>query len=264
MTSYRMERRSTQRAQGSLSAEPAKSNRVRINGVAAVFYDGTPRTEFELAPGFLERILPGAFARAIREDDVRALFNHSVDHVLGRSVNGTLELRQDSRGLHYSIIANPNDPAAESLIAKLKRGDVSGSSFSFNIAPDGQRIRLEKRGGVLVKVREILAVDPLYDVGPVTFPAYRATTAAVKVEGDDRSAGDADKQRAMGLQLLFGNGWRVGDEPRLTVRGQCLLQRPGGLARLVNEGELADIEARQARLMLASIGESKLGAYMPV
>ena len=75
-----------------------------ISGYAAVFYDGDERSEFGLWEGAKERILPGAFARAISErDDARALFNHEPDKLLGRVSAGTLQLREDNRGLHYSI-----------------------------------------------------------------------------------------------------------------------------------------------------------------
>ena len=43
---------------------------------------------------------PGAFRRALAADpDVRALFNHDSNYVLGRTTNGTLRLAEDPRGL---------------------------------------------------------------------------------------------------------------------------------------------------------------------
>src|ERR1700728_2523684 len=77
-----------------------------ICGYGAVFYDGTPDTEYPMWPGAVERIMPGAFDRALREDDVRGLFNHDPNLLLGRTASGTMRLRVDDVGLWYSI-----DPA---------------------------------------------------------------------------------------------------------------------------------------------------------
>lgn len=145
-----------------------------IAGYASVFYDGTPDTEYELWSGLRERIMPGAFDRAIREDDVRALMNHDPDNLLGRTATGTLRLLVDKRGLYYEI-----DPPATSygadLMAILRRGDISGSSFSFRVT--GEEWKRDGDEDII----EITGVA-LYDVGPVTFPAYEATTAEARFD----------------------------------------------------------------------------------
>ena len=84
-----------------------------ITGYAAVFYDGTPNTEYELCDGLRERIMPGAFDRAMSEGhDVRGLFNHDANMLLGRTTSGTCRLSVDSRGLKYDIPLDQNDPDA--------------------------------------------------------------------------------------------------------------------------------------------------------
>lgn len=150
----------------------------RIVGYGSVFYDGTERTEFELWEGMRERIMPGAFDRALRDgDDVRGLFNHDTNHVLGRTKSGTMRLLADRRGLRYEITP-PDTQSARDLVTLIQRGDVTGSSFSFMVS--GENFVTEKRGGASVKIREITNIEPLYDVGPVTFPAYEATEASVR------------------------------------------------------------------------------------
>src|SRR5215475_2335681 len=73
-------------------------------GFAAVFYkDGDPDTEYQLYPDLVERIAPGAFDRAVREDDVRGLMNHDPNLLLGRTAAGTLKLSADATGLRYEI-----------------------------------------------------------------------------------------------------------------------------------------------------------------
>ena len=147
-----------------------------ITGTAAVFYDGTPRTEYHLGGNVFERIGRNAFDTALRSDaDVLGLFNHSLDNLLGRTSAGTLQLSIDQRGLNYRI------PQAETDIAKRvmtwqQTGDITGSSFWFRIRDGGENIfREEDR-----IIREVTDVD-LIDVGPVTTPAYEATS-----DGDGR------------------------------------------------------------------------------
>jgi hypothetical protein len=147
-----------------------------IIGYGAVYYDGTEASQYRLWESCVERILPGAFDRAISEDDCRALFNHDANLVLGRTKNGTCRLFSDSKGLRYEI-----DPAdtqyARDLRACLKRGDVDGSSFSFLVTDQAW----STEDGI--DVREIRGVQ-LFDVGPVTFPAYDATTAGARALAD--------------------------------------------------------------------------------
>jgi HK97 family phage prohead protease len=156
-----------------------------ITGYAAVFYDGTARTEYLLYDDLVERIMPTAFDRAVKECDVRALFNHNPDHLLGRSTAGTLRLAVDRVGLAYEISCENPPCVTQDVLASIARGDLTGSSFSFSTRPNGKVVWVEEGDRL---IREIHAVDTLYDVGPVTYPAYEATTAGV------RSAWDSDDE----------------------------------------------------------------------
>ena len=146
----------------------------KIRGVAAVYYrSGDPSTEFTLWEGAVERILPGAFDRAAKEDDVRGLFNHSPSDILGRTKAGTMTLRTESDGLHYTI--EPSDTTVYRDVAEhLKRGDVDGSSFAFRVTQE--EWRSEGKG---LEVREIRGVQ-LFDVGPVTYPAYAGASSGFR------------------------------------------------------------------------------------
>lgn len=136
-----------------------------IAGYAAVF------NRDSLDMGFIEQVDPGAFSKTIKEADVRALGNHDVDWLLGRSKSGTLRLFVDSVGLGYEIDINPNDPDGVRAIEKVRRGDLDGSSFTFST------IRDEWNWEASPPQRRLLEVA-LVDVGPVTFPAYPDATAA--------------------------------------------------------------------------------------
>ena len=148
-----------------------------IRGYAAVFYDGSDDgTEYQLGDNLFERIAPGAFDRALSEsDDVRALFNHDPNYILGRSSAGSLRLSVDDRGLLYEIDLDMSDPDSTRVLRKVERGDVSGSSFAFTI-DDQEIVQDEGRN-----IREIRSVS-LYDVGPVTFPAYESASSGVRME----------------------------------------------------------------------------------
>lgn len=158
-----------------------------IQGYGSVFYDGTPETEFELWHDVFERIMPGTFDRAIAEDDVRGLFNHDPDHVLGRNTASTMLLVVDKKGLRYEIDA-PDTQLGHDLGVSIGREDVTGSSFSFNVTDEEWRTENGK------EIREISGVR-LFDVGPVTFPAYEGATAAVRSDGDVAEARAAYEAR---------------------------------------------------------------------
>ena len=152
-----------------LRAEEGKPSVVR--GYAAKF-----KTRSEDLGGFIETIEPGAFD-GVLGDDVRALFNHDANLILARSRagKGTLRLFVDETGLGYEFEA-PDTQAGRDLLVSLRRGDVDQSSFAFTVAKDGDRW-VEENG---VVTRTIKKVARLYDVSPVTYPAYTDTSVAAR------------------------------------------------------------------------------------
>ena len=151
-----------------------------VSGYAACFYrEDDPGTEYQLWDDTVEHIMPGAFDRALTEkDDVRALFNHDSNLLLGRVSAGTCRVWTDDVGLAYEVRLPEKCSYADDLIACLKRGDVTGSSFGFLITDEAWR-ELKDPKGNLRFIREILAVR-LYDISPVVFPAYPGTTAGLR------------------------------------------------------------------------------------
>lgn len=123
--------------------------------------------------GFRERIAPGTFAKTIQSADVRALFNHDVNFVLGRNKSGTLRLSEDSAGLAIEIDAPQTQLINDMVLAPMQRGDINQMSFGFRTLQD----KWAKLDGEWV--RTLLEVE-LFDVSPVTYPAYAQTDAAVR------------------------------------------------------------------------------------
>lgn len=161
-----------------------------IRGYAAVFYDGTPATEFSLYDDLIERIDREAFADVL-EDDVRALFNHDKNIVLGRTTAGTARIFVDSTGLGYAI--TPPDSRAD-VMESVDRGDIDGSSFSFSVWGDGGETDYITEGDH--RVRLIKRVSDLFDVGPVTFPAYEGTTSYARdLENVKAEIAEIEKRR---------------------------------------------------------------------
>lgn len=159
-------------------AKRAEGEGRTLEGYGAVFYDGTPETEYPLWSDVVERIMPGAFQRTLSENiDVRGLFNHDPSLILGRVSAGTCRLSIDGKGLRYEIDL-PDTQLARDLGLSIERRDVTGSSFSF--IPE--RV-MWVHGEDGVDVREIHSAI-VFDVGPVTWPAYEATTASIRGQGD--------------------------------------------------------------------------------
>lgn len=140
-----------------------------IRGTAAVFGKGTV-----IAGLFEERIEPGAFDDAIKEGaDVRGLYNHDPNYLLGRTTAGTMTLRADEKALHYEIAELPASRA--DVLEAIERRDVTGNSFSFQIEKDSDQEWVDRSKEKKIPLRLIKRVGRLYDVGPVTFPAYEQT-----------------------------------------------------------------------------------------
>jgi len=157
-----------------------------IVGHAAVFFrDGDAGTEYEMWPGVAERIADTAFDRALEEkDDARALFNHDPSNLLGRVSAGTVELAKDDTGLRYRIPIDMGDQDHARIVPKIQRGDLSGSSFAFRATEERW---LEKKSKNDPEIRIVESVE-LFDVGPVSFPAYQAADAGLRAAGDSGEA----------------------------------------------------------------------------
>lgn len=125
---------------------------------------------------FYERIAPGAFDRALKTSDPRALFNHDPNMILGRKSAGTLRLNVLAEGLHYEV-SPPDTQYARDLIESMKRGDIQESSFAFSVAEEEWADPDDTRK---LPTRVIKRVKQLYDVSPVTYPAYPTTTSEAR------------------------------------------------------------------------------------
>lgn len=147
---------------GALELRAAEGATRTLVGHAAVFDVWTELWGTE------ERVRPGAFTKSLGEDDIRGLFNHNPDKILGRNRAKTLTLREDKVGLAFEI-ALPDTQIARDLAVSIERGDITGCSFGFIT----RKAEWEDEEGKVPR-RSILDAQ-LFDVGPVTYPAYPET-----------------------------------------------------------------------------------------
>ncbi|PFB12676.1 HK97 family phage prohead protease [Bacillus cereus] len=138
-----------------------------ITGYAAVFNSKT-----SIGGWFDEIIAPGAFARALSENgDIRALFNHNWDNVLGRTKSGTLRLEEDGKGLKFEVEL-PNTSTGRDLAESMSRGDINQCSFGFWVTEEEWDYNVEP---ALRTVKEV----ELYEISVVSIPAYDDTEASL-------------------------------------------------------------------------------------
>lgn len=177
-----------------------------LEGLFAV-YDSV----YHVYDGATESIARGAFTESIN-GDVRALYNHNDDLVLGRVSAGTLELRDTDAGLWGKIRINKDDQAAMDAYARISRGDVTGCSFGFEIEDESVAVRDD--GTVHWTITK---VNPLWEVSPCVFPAYEATH--ISARGKDLETIRARQLQAAkekALRTLKGetNGIEESDAPQ--------------------------------------------------
>jgi uncharacterized protein len=142
-----------------------------ISGYAVVY-----ESRSEVIGGrFVEQIAKGA-ADAALDGDIRALVNHDPSLLLGRTSSGTLHLFPDDHGVRYEVFV-PDTSVGRDTSELLRRGDITGSSFVMRVAKGGDSWEKGRDGGP--PLRTIRSIDAIRDVGPVTFPAYTASEAAL-------------------------------------------------------------------------------------
>jgi uncharacterized protein len=171
--------------------EPGGRPKTYLVGYAAVFGQDSV-----LLGDFIERIEPSAFDIVKSGKDkrgkplaTRGLFNHDPNHLLGR-YPVTMRMWVDEKGLKYEILL----PESRRDIAEsVRRGDLRGSSFSFIVAPGGERWHYENGQSI----RTVTAIKALVDCGPVTYPAYEASSVAVAQRSLQafKSRGDSGESR---------------------------------------------------------------------
>lgn len=156
-----------------------------IEGMFIVYDD-----VYELFDGATESIARGAFTQALN-GDIRALYNHNTDIVLGRTTAGTLELRETDEGLWGRVTIDPEDTDAMNVYRRIARGSVTGCSFGFEIEDEERSVKDD--GTVHWTITKI---NPIYEVSPVCLPAYKATSISARQKEFDTINAEAQTRKA--------------------------------------------------------------------
>src|ERR1044072_676927 len=167
----------------------------KIRGYAALY-----NVYSEDLGGFRTRIAPGAFDRVVPGDDVRLLVNHDTNLLLGRTKSVTLSLALDDRGLYFE--GQPPATGFEQYIEAIRRGDMDGCSFSCDIDIDEWDFSGE------TPIRTINGISALYDVGPVTVPAFSQTSVAAFGLESARAAFDRSAEAAAARRRRLHLQWQ--------------------------------------------------------
>ena len=146
--------------------------------------------------GFREVILPGAFSDVL-DNDVRALYNHDSNYLLARTTSGTLELKEDDKGLYYRF-EMPNTSYGNDMLELFRRGDLTQSSFGFTVEKDNWRMEDGQQ------VRYIERVGSRFDVSPVVFPAYNQASSGLR-SAEPKGEGEAEEARETPTEELNYN-----------------------------------------------------------
>ena len=144
------------------------SGRSVVFGYAAVF-----DVEAEVFPDMFELVERGAFAQTLRsKDEVLALAHHDVTKILGRSTEGSLELRTDSKGL-FAEITLADTTLGRDMLEDVRAKNLKGMSFGFEV----RKAPFTNRNGHDLRLLRDLN---LREVSIVTNPQWDDTSIAVR------------------------------------------------------------------------------------
>jgi len=144
----------------------------KLCGYAAIF--DTPALVNQYNRQFEEVIRKGAFSRSIKESkDIICCLNHDTNYLLGRTSSGTMQLNEDSKGLYFEVSLSENIESHREIKELAIRGDLSGASFTFDVAPNGEKWSRSKSS------REIVDCN-VYELGPVVLPVYNNTSVQMR------------------------------------------------------------------------------------
>lgn len=146
---------------------------------------------YEVCPGWKEKISPGAFTKYLQSGgEIKVLWNHNTDIVMGCRSNGTAIFKEDDIGLWGSVEINREDTESMNGLARVKRRDVTKCSFGFDIETKEETI--DEDG---TWIDDIKTIYPLYEVSPCTFPAYESTEIYARNKEEHKSAVEEFKKR---------------------------------------------------------------------
>lgn len=146
--------------------------------------------------GFREIIKPGAFSKTLQERNVKSLWNHDPNYVLGSVRSGTMTVAEEEAGLSFEV-SPPDSVWARDMMMSIDRGDVDQMSFGFRTINDDWEIRTVDGEDIVIRM---LIEAELFEVSPVTFPAYPDTSVSLRDKfGTDDKGKVAETLKAISI-----------------------------------------------------------------
>lgn len=125
--------------------------------------------------GMYEKVRKGAFSKSLKENDIKALYQHDETKVLASTTSKSLELIEDEVGLRYKVKLN-NTTWAKDCYECAE--DLDGVSFGFYL----RKYTDTPKGDFFI--RELIDVD-LFEISFVTYPAYESSEINKRNERND-------------------------------------------------------------------------------
>jgi HK97 family phage prohead protease len=181
-------------------AAEASSDGLTLEGYGAVFNEWTMIEDRQGA--FREQIAPGAFKRTINARMPVLQFDHGAHPLIGSIPLGRItDLSEDSRGLFVRARLSDNW-LVEPVRDAIRDGGVTGMSFRFSVLNDEWRVGDDKTEERII--REVR----LFEVGPVVWPAYDATTVGVRSRQTALALQDPEVRTEVARILALGTDLR--------------------------------------------------------
>lgn len=122
-----------------------------------------------------EQIAPDAFNNADMSDVV-FLRDHQ-GQVYARTKNNLIAIMPDERGL-YTRTDLTKTTGAREMYEDIKAGNYSQMSFAFRVASNGETWETIREGNDVIYKRNITAIEKVFDISAVAFPANPTTDIA--------------------------------------------------------------------------------------
>ena len=123
--------------------------------------------------GFYEIISP----TAVRGADFSEWFakkNHNTNFMLGSSEAGTANYVITDTAVRASVLVGDSTIWADTM-KEVERRELNHASFEFTVKEGGDSWERITEDGKVKLVRTVTAIEKIYDMSPVNFPAYKDT-----------------------------------------------------------------------------------------
>lgn len=174
-----------------------QDNGKKLEGYAVVY--GSMSEEInEGGRRFREIIKPGAATQALRAKDIRAVYEHDPRQLLGRTSSGTLSLKEDAKGVFYSLDL-PNTRLGNDVREMVSRGDLRGASLDMRLRPSDHSWK--RANGEII--HEINGFSRIAEITLTSEPAYAETSAVLRslIEWEQQEQTERVKQVPLIVRL---------------------------------------------------------------